>query len=128
MWRRPARAPRLPSGLRSQRDPIFRRIEQWTTTKDKFEAVDILNRYDIPWGPILSMKEIAADRSLAGWLAEVDHPMRGKYLTVGNLIKMSDSPTEMTRSPLLGEHTHEVLAKLGFKPDEIASLRAERAI
>ena len=43
-------------------------------------------------------------------MVEVDHPTRGKYLTVGNPIKMSDSPTEVTRSPLLGEHTEEVLS------------------
>ncbi|MBN8493937.1 MAG: formyl-CoA transferase [Burkholderiales bacterium] len=110
--------------------PIFKRIEQWTMTKDKFEAMDILNQYDIPCGPILSMKEIAADEGLraSGTLVEVDHPKRGKYLTVGNPIKMSDSPTEVTRSPLLGEHTDEVLAQLGFAPADIDALRAEKAI
>jgi formyl-CoA transferase len=41
---------------------------------------------------------------------------------------MSDSPTEVTRSPLLGEHTDEVLAQLGYKEDQIAQLRAERVI
>jgi formyl-CoA transferase len=110
--------------------PIFRRIEEWTMTKDKFEAMDILNQYDIPCGPILSMKEIAADRSLyeTGTLVEVDHPVRGRYLTVGNPIKMSDSPTEVTRSPLLGEHTEEVLTQLGFNADDMAQLRAEGAV
>ena len=110
--------------------PIFRRIEQWTMTKTKFEAMDILNKYDIPCGPILSMKEIAADRSLyeTGTLVEVDHPTRGTYLTVGNPIKMSDSPTEVTRSPLLGEHTDEVLSQLGFSADDVAALRAEGAV
>ena len=110
--------------------PIFKRIEQWTMTKDKFEAMDILNQYDIPCGPILSMKEIAADEGLraSGTLVEVEHPTRGKYLTVGNPIKMSDSPTEVMRSPLLGEHTDEVLAQLGFAPADIDALRAEKAI
>jgi formyl-CoA transferase len=110
--------------------PIFARIEQWTKTKTKFEAMDILNTYDIPCGPILSMKEIAADRSLydSGTLVEVDHPTRGKYLSVGNPIKLSDSPTEVTRSPLLGEHTDEVLAQLGFDASEIGALRLEGAI
>jgi formyl-CoA transferase len=110
--------------------PIFARIEQWTMTKDKFEAMDILNQYDIPCGPILSMKEIAADESLreTGTIVEVDHPARGKYLTVGNPIKMSDSPTEVTRSPLLGEHTDEVLMQLGYAAGDIAALRAEGVI
>jgi formyl-CoA transferase len=110
--------------------PIFKRIEKWTMTKDKIEAMEILNRYDIPCGPILSMKEIAADESLraSGTIVEVDHPVRGRYLSVGNPIKMSDSPTEVTRSPLLGEHTDEVLQQLGYSPEDVAALRAERVI
>ena len=109
---------------------IFGAIEEWTKTKDKFEAMDILNEHDIPCGPILSMKEVAQEPSLrqTGTVVEVDHPTRGKYLTVGNPIKMSDSPTEVTRSPLLGEHTDEVLAELGYSPDEIGALRAEKVI
>ena len=110
--------------------PIFARIEQWTMTQDKFEAMAILNQYDIPCGPILSMKEIADEPALraTGTIVEVDHPTRGKYLSVGNPIKMSDSPTEVTRSPLLGEHTDEVLGQLGFSAEEVASMRAEGAV
>lgn len=110
--------------------PIFKRIEQWTMTKTKFEVMDILNEHDIPCGPILSMKEIAEEPSLreTGTIVEVDHPVRGKYLTVGNPIKMSDSPTIVTRSPLLGEHTEEVLTQLGYSALQIAALREENVI
>lgn len=109
---------------------IFARIEEWTKTKTKFEAMDILNEYDIPCGPILSMREIAEDPSLraTGTVVEVDHPTRGKYLSVGNPIKLSDSPTEVTRSPLLGEHTEEVLAQMGYGKEQLAALRAEKVI
>jgi formyl-CoA transferase len=109
---------------------IFARIEEWTMTKTKFEAMDILNEFDIPCGPILSMKEIAEEPSLraTGTVVEVDHPERGKYLTVGNPIKMSDSITEVTRSPLLGEHTEEVLTQLGYSSAEIGSLRESKVI
>jgi formyl-CoA transferase len=109
---------------------IFGQIEEWTKTKTKFEAMDLLNAHDIPCGPILSMKEIAEEPSLrkTGTVVEVDHPTRGKYLSVGNPIKMSDSPTDVTRSPLLGEHTDEVLAELGYGQEQIATLRAEKVI
>lgn len=109
---------------------IFATIEEWTMTKTKFEAMDILNKFDIPCGPVLSMKEIAHEPSLreTGTIVEVDHPVRGKYLTVGNPIKLSDSPTEVTRSPLLGEHTDEVLAEFGFSAAEIEELKAEKAV
>src|SRR4029434_10599586 len=109
---------------------IFDGIEEWTKTKTKFEAMDILNQHDIPCGPILSMKEIADEPSLrqTGTVVEVDHPTRGKYLTVGNPIKMSDSPADVKRSPLLGEHTEEILAELGYAGDQIAALRAEKVI
>ena len=63
-----------------------------------------------------------------GTVVEVDHPKRGKYLTVGNPIKLSDSPTDVTRSPLLGEHTDEVLNELGYTREQIEALRAERVI
>jgi formyl-CoA transferase len=109
---------------------IFGVIEQWTMTKTKFEAMEILNKYDIPCGPILSMKEIAEEPSLraTGTVVEVDHPTRGKYLTVGNPIKLSDSPSEVTRSPLLGEHTDEILAELGFGRDAVAEMRKSGAV
>ncbi|WP_321815046.1 MULTISPECIES: formyl-CoA transferase [unclassified Paraburkholderia] len=109
---------------------IFAEIEHWTMHRTKFEAMAVLNRHDIPCGPILSMKEIANDESLraSGTIVEVDHPVRGKYLTVGNPIKLSDSPTEVTRSPMLGEHTDEVLTQFGYSETEIRSLRAAGAI
>ena len=109
---------------------IFGEIEKWTMTKNKFEVMDILNKYDIPCGPILSMKEIAEEPSLraTGTVVEVDHPIRGKYLTVGNPIKLSDSPTDVERSPLLGEHTDEILSELGYSTDELIALRHDKVI
>jgi len=110
---------------------IFARIEQWTMTKTKFEVMDACNAVDIPVGPILSMKEIAEEPSLrkTGTVVEVDHPTRGKYLSVGNPIKMSDSISEVTRSPLLGEHTDEILTDvLGFKANEVAEIKNSGAL
>jgi formyl-CoA transferase len=119
----PARLPRLRH--------IFNTIEEWTKTKTKFEVMDICNQHDIPVGPILSMKEIAEEPSLraTGTVVAVDHPTRGEYLTVGNPVKMSDSITEVKRSPLLGEHTEEILTEvLGYSADEYAAIKSSGAI
>ncbi|TLZ21190.1 MAG: formyl-CoA transferase [Gammaproteobacteria bacterium] len=109
---------------------VFAEVERWTLTKTKFEAMAELNKHDIPCGPILSMEELAAEPSLraTGTVVEIDHPTRGKYLSVGNPIKMSDSPTEVRRSPLLGEHSDEVLKEIGFDESEIRALRNEKVI
>jgi formyl-CoA transferase len=118
-----ARLPRLKE--------IFAAIEAWTMTKDKFEAMDILNRDDIPCGPILSMEELAAEPSLraSGTVVEVDHPTRGKYLSVGMPVKLSDSPAEVRRSPLLGEHTEEILRDvLHLDAQKIAEIKASGAL
>ncbi len=122
-WNTPeARLPKL--------EQVFDEIERWTKTKTKFEAMDILNPLNVPCGPILSMKEIAQEPSLreTGTIVEVEHPTRGNYLTVGNPIKLSDSPSEVKRSPLLGEHTDEILKELGFADADIAAAREQGAV
>jgi formyl-CoA transferase len=119
----PARLPRL--------NEIFDTIEAWTKTKTKFEVMEICNPLDIPVGPILSLKEIAEDPGLreTGTVVEVDHPVRGKYLTVGNPIKLSDSPAVVKRSPLLGEHTDEILKEFcNMSEDEIKAVREAGAV
>ncbi len=110
---------------------IFDTIEEWTKTKTKFEVMEICNPLDIPCGPILSMKELAEEPSLreTGTIVEVDHPTRGKYLTVGNPVKLSASPPVVKPSPLLGEHTEEILSDfLGFSDREITEIRESGAV
>jgi formyl-CoA transferase len=109
---------------------IFKTIEDWLADKTKFEAVDILRKYDIPCAPVLSMKEIANDKSLreSGTVVEVDHPQIGKYLTVGSPIKFSDMTVEVTASPLLGQHTNEVLKDLGYTQEQITALHDAKAV
>ena len=123
-WATPeARLPKL--------DQCFAMIEAWTMTKTKFEVMDALNALNIPCGPILSMQELSEEPSLraTGTVVEVDHPERGPFLTVGNPIKLSDSPSEVVRSPLLGEHTEEILKGiLGYDDRQIAAARDAGAI
>ena len=90
---------------------MFNEIEKWTKTKTKFEVMEVLNPLNVPCGPVLSMKELSEEPSLraSGTVVEVDHPTRGSYLSVGCPVKLSDSPVEVPRSPLLGEHTEDIL-------------------
>jgi formyl-CoA transferase len=108
----------------------FSIIEKWTKTKTKFEVMDALNEVDVPCGPILSMKDLIEDESMfdRGYLVELDHPERGKYVQLGCPITLSASPVEVERSPLLGEHTEEILDWLGRSPAQIAALKAAGAV
>jgi formyl-CoA transferase len=109
---------------------IFATIEEWLKDKTKYEAVDILRKFDIPCAPVLSMKELAESPDLrkSGSIVEVDHKVRGKYLTIGSPIKFSDLEIEVGPSPVLGEHTNEVLTDLGYSADDIAKLHAAKAV
>jgi formyl-CoA transferase len=122
-WNTPnARLPKL--------ETMFDEIEKWTMTMDKFEVMDTLNPLNVPCGPILSMKELAEEPSLraTGTVVEVDHPTRGKYLSVGNPIKLSASPADVKRSPLLGEHTDDVLRELGLDDAAISAAHDAGAV
>lgn len=112
-------------------DEIFDAIEVWTKTKTKFEVMDDCNPLNIPVGPILSMKEIEEDEGLrrSGTIVEVDHPERGSYVSVGCPIKLSDCKVEVKRSPLLGEHTVEILTNiLGYEDEELNRVMDSGAI
>ncbi|MFQ5784403.1 MAG: formyl-CoA transferase [Alphaproteobacteria bacterium] len=123
-WATPeARLPKL--------DRCFALVEEWTLTKHKIEAMNILNEHNVPCGPILNMKDLMEDESLAAreTVVEVEHPERGVFKTVGCPIKLSDNKVEIRTSPLLGEHTEEVLKEvLGYGDAEIAAAREEGAI
>jgi formyl-CoA transferase len=109
---------------------IFDEIEKWLADKTKYEAVDILRKFEVPCAPVLSMKEIAYDPALraSGTIVEVEHKERGTYLTVGSPIKFSDFTPTITGSPLLGEHTDQVLTDLGYDAGAIAKMHADHIV
>ena len=118
-----ARRPRL--------DEIFSVLEEtFLANKTKDEAVDILRKLNIPCAPVKSMKEIAVDPDLwgNGTLVEVNHNVRGKYVTVGSPIKFSSFTPEIKQSPLLGEHTDDVLSRLGYNQSEILDLHQKKVV
>ena len=120
-----------PNARLTRLNEVFDAIESWTMTKTKFEVMQICNPLDIPVGPILSMKEISEEESLreTGTIVEIDHPERGKYLSVGCPVKLSASPAEVKRSPLLGEHTKEILrSELGYTDSELDEILESGAV
>ena len=112
---------------------IFARIEQWTMTKTKFEAMEILNQDDIPCGPILSMKEIAADQSLyaTGTMVEGrSSRAAASIMSVGNPIKLSESPTvvEPFAAARRAHRRDPASQVLGFSDHQVAEIHDSGAL
>ena len=120
-----------PEARLSKLDKMFQLIEDWSVQHGKWDVLGMLNEHNIPCGPILSTKEIIEDDSLADneIVVKVDHPERGEFTTVGMPIKLSDSPAEVKRSPLLGEHNEDIYGtELGLSASDLADLKASGVI
>jgi formyl-CoA transferase len=108
------------------RDSLNEIIEAWTRQRTKHDVMQILGEAGVPCGACQDTGEILADPHLRtrDMIVDVDYPTRGTYQTVGNPIKLSDSPAEVVRPPLLGEHSAEVLKALcGVDSDQFAQLK-----
>lgn len=92
--------------------------------------IDLFNEKGIPSGPILTIEEMFNHPQIAAreMLLRMPHPARGEFMTTGLGVKLAETPGKVTRPPLLGEHTEEVLLAHGFKREEIERLRAAKAI
>jgi len=111
---------------RKNQNEMWALITKFARNYTKREFMAILNPLDVPCGPIMGTEDLATDEHVRGrqmWV-EIDHPQRGKWWNVGMPIKLSDSPADIQRSPLLGEHTEEVLRQvLGYSDEKIAQLK-----
>ncbi len=106
-------------------------IEEWTGRRTKHEAMRLLGDAGVPCGAVQDTGEVLADPHLKAreMIVDIDYPTRGTYQTVGCPVKLSDSPAALTRPPLLGEHTAELLGDLcGLDPDEVKRLRDDGVV
>jgi formyl-CoA transferase len=105
-------------------------IEAWTSQRPKHEVMKILAEAGVPCGACQDTGEILNDPHLQArdMIVGVEHPVRGRYITAGNPVKLSASPTEIKTAPLLGQHNMEILTELGYDEAEVATLREEGAI
>jgi len=115
---------------RKNQNLLWMLINKFAEKHTKRELMAILNELDVPCGPIMSTTDLANDEHVKGrdmWV-ELDHPQRGKWYNVGMPIKLSASPASIKRSPLLGEHTEEVLKEvLGYDEAKIQSMKSAGA-
>ena len=88
--------------------------------------IEVLNREGIPSGPILTIEEMFKHPQTAAreMLLKMPHPQLGEYLTTGLAAKLEATPGKITRPPLVGEHTDEVLTAYGYSPEDLKRLRA----
>ena len=115
---------------RANQGEVWRRLGEFAADYTKWEMRDILNELNVPCGPIMSTADLAVDEHvrLREMVVDVPHPERGTFLNVGCPIKLSDSPPEVRPSPLLGEHTDELLGEiLGYDQGRIDEARAAGA-
>ncbi len=112
-------------------DEIDAMIEAWTEKRTKHEVMEILAGAGLPCGAVLDSSEVLTDPHLKarGMIVELEHPRRGTYPMPANPVRLSQSPTEMVRAPLLGEHNAEVYGKLlGYGQAELETLRRDSVI
>ena len=119
-----------PAARSEHRDEVNRLVEAWTSERPKHDVMKILGGAGVPCGACLDTGEVLTDPHLLArdMIVEVEHPVRGRYVTVGNPIKLSASPTTITPSPLLGQHKAEILAELGYTDEQIRALEKDGAV
>ena len=120
-----------PAARLQRLDEVYALVESWTLNYSKFEVMERMNAIDVPCGPVLDSADLFDDDHLRArdMIVEVPHPRRGSFKTVGSPLKLSDSEVEITSSPLLGEHTAEVLQQLmGYGQEKIEKLRQDGVI
>lgn len=113
------------AGRREHSDALAEEIEAWTSVRDKHEVMRVLGEAGVPCGAVLDTQDIYENEHLnaRGFVKTVEHEEWGEVQLLGWPPRMSESDVPLVASPLLGQHTHEVLtADLGLDDGELAEL------
>jgi crotonobetainyl-CoA:carnitine CoA-transferase CaiB-like acyl-CoA transferase len=119
------------SGRRvKNRAALTEEINRALATHPAEHWIQVLNREGVPSGPILTVEEMFKHPQTVAreMLLKLPHPQLGEYLTTGLAAKLEATPGKITRPPLVGEHTDEVLAAHGYSQDDLKRLRASGVI
>jgi crotonobetainyl-CoA:carnitine CoA-transferase CaiB-like acyl-CoA transferase len=113
-------------------DVISKRMAQWTTARTTDEALAELEKAKIPAGPLYSPQQALEDAHIraAGLLHDTDYPGLPRPAPLAPTpVDLSETPGRFAhRAPMLGEHTDEILAELGYSKAAIDALRAANVI
>ncbi|MBX6374995.1 MAG: formyl-CoA transferase [Acetobacteraceae bacterium] len=121
---------KTPEARWENREALDAIIGEWTRQRSKHEVMRLMGEAGVPCGACLDTGEVLNDPHLRAreMIVDLEYPTRGAFQTVGCPIKLSDSPVEVTRPPLLGEHSEAVLREFcGVTPEEVQQLR-ERGV
>jgi formyl-CoA transferase len=111
---------------RRNQQAMWQLLTEFAAKHTKWELMKMLNEIDVPCGPIMSTEDLVNDDHVRGreMVVALDHPRRGQWSNIGMPIKLSESPPQIERSPLLGEHTDEILREvLGLSEAEIETMK-----
>lgn len=118
-------------GRTEHHDEIVRMLQQEFGKKPRAYWLEALEAHRVPSAPIYRFDEVFQDPQVRhlGIPKRIDHPQMGASHLIGSAVNLSDTPPRFIRpAPLLGEHTAEILARLGYDGEAIGGLRARGVI
>ena len=112
-------------------DALVATLEKTFVERTTAEWLDVLGEAGVPCGPINDLAQVYADPQVQArdMIVELEHPVAGRIRNIGLPLKLSDTPGAIRRpAPLLGQHTDEVLAELGYADADVARLREAEVV
>jgi crotonobetainyl-CoA:carnitine CoA-transferase CaiB-like acyl-CoA transferase len=105
---------------------LIKIIEDIFRSKTYAEWLAHLRKFKLVWSPVVTPLEVTHDEQAIAndFFGEMEIAGHGKIKVLNNPIKLSKTPADIKcRAPELGEHTSELLAKLGYGPEEVLRMK-----